>query len=379
MRVRFTKPESTGTKKKKIYINGRFLSQATSGVQRFATEVTKGLDDMIGKVKDCPFEAVIIAPKDANHNIALNHIQVIRKGWTTGHAWEQFELPRYTGGNLLLNFGNTGPILYRNQLVVIHDLATFAAPKGFSVPFLTWYRVMLPLLHMVSRRVLTMSEFSKGEMSRFFWASEKVHVIYNGIDHLDSVISDTAALAKFGLKDKKYVLSGVGTAHPNKNYGTFMKVAEILKDEDVEFVIAGYPGGKAFAKETSASDSARFLGRTTDEELKALYENAACFVFPSKYEGFGIPPLEAMACGCPVVASSAPSIPEICGDAALYANSERASEFANQVLKCLHTPGVRDKLADRGRLHSKYFSWRNSARCMYLHINQTLILNGSKS
>jgi glycosyltransferase involved in cell wall biosynthesis len=342
----------------KFTINGRFLTQNVTGVQRYAREITSILTRTKGN------ELFSVVTPRLVSGVPFNQFGATPVGRLSGHLWEQAELPYFTRDQLLLNLCNTGPLCHRNQVTVIHDAAVFAAPSGFSKNFLAWYRYLLPRICRRSRLVVTVSEFSKTQLVKYCGADSRcIAVVPNGVDHIDRIDIDPDTLQKFHLEDHPFVL-GVGSLHPNKNFGLFIKVAEALAEMGVEFVVAGGGDSQVFADAGLASDQVRFLGYVTDGELKALYTHAACLVFPSFYEGFGIPPLEAMRCGCPVIASDAASLPEVCGDAALYASPDSAEEFSQQVTRILTSESLRDELAVKGRLRANDFRWEVSAQLL---------------
>ncbi|UFS69772.1 glycosyltransferase family 4 protein [Geomonas sp. RF6] len=337
-----------------LVVNGRFLSQGVTGVQRYATELVSALSRRNGADS---FH--VLTP--ANAHPLVPSLETRQVGILNGHLWEQLELPRFSRKELLLSLCNTGPLYHSNQVPAVHDAAVFAAAAGFSGPFLAWYRYLLPRLCRRARLVLTVSEFSKGELVRYCGADpRKIEVVPNGTDHIDRIVSDPGALEKFRLCGRPFVL-GVGSLHPNKNFKIFMEVAEAFAGKGVAFVVAGGGNSQVFAQSGHASDHVRFLGYVTDSELKALYSAATCFLFPSLYEGFGIPPLEAMRCGCPVLASSAASLPEVCGDAALYASPHSAAEFTRQMSRVLESEALREEMTLKGKEKADHFRWDESA------------------
>ena len=302
----------------RIYINGRFLTQRITGVQRYALEITKALDNLISK--DTAFqkhEYIVIAPKNVLYKVKLKNMSFVQRGILKGHLWEQFELPVYSRDGFLMNFCNCAPLIKRNQTVTIHDAAVSAVPHAFSLAFRTWYKMMFMWLGRSLKQIFTVSEFSKKELHKYYGIPlNKIHVTYNGIDHIKNLEVDEGIIDREDLKEKKYVLA-VSSMNPSKNFSLVLDVARLMPD--VEFIIAGGSNEKVFKSAgLDVPQNARLIGYVSDEELMALYRHASVFVYPSLYEGFGIPPLEAMMCGCPVVVSDIEVFHEVYGDSVEY-------------------------------------------------------------
>ena len=164
------------------------------------------------------------------------------------------------------------------------------------------------------------------------------------------------------LRRGGYVLA-VGNLAPYKNLRTLLAATTLERPLAAEVVLVGGSSSKVFRDAgLELPTGVRLTGYVTDAQLRALYESAACFVFPSRYEGFGLPPLEAMACGCPVIASSAASIPEVCGDAALAFDCDDPRALRSQLDRLLGDPDLRARLADTGRLRAASYTWERAAR-----------------
>ena len=182
-------------------------------------------------------------------------------------------------------------------------------------------------------------------------------MIYNGIEHVDCINEDKSIIYDLNLVDKKYVL-GVGSRSVSKNFKLIMQAAEILSD--VQFVIVGGANENIFRKNTNAIlPNVIFTGYVTDEKLISLYRHAMVFVYPSKYEGFGIPPLEAMSQGCPVIVSKCAALPEICGEMAEYCSEKEPDELVRKIRKKISME-TRKKSNFMMAAEMKY-SWRKSA------------------
>lgn len=346
-----------------IYINGRFLSQATTGVQRYAIEIVKALDTLVfndGSHKRR--RVVLLTPPGTPAPGWLRLIASRSVGLLRGQVWEQLELPQYTRDGVCLNLCNTAPLAGRSTVVVIHDAGVFAVPETYSRAFRLWYQLLHPRLGRRALSIVTVSQFSRSELGRYVGiAPERIAIIPNGGEHILAQPADSGVLKRLALRGR-YVLA-VSSQSPHKNFGGIVAALQHLR-HDVELVFAGGANPRVFRLSGTDPGKAHLAGRVTDGELRALYENAACFVYPSFYEGFGLPPLEAMTCGCPVVVSRAASLPEVCGDAAVYCDPADPADIARAIETVLGSSELQADLRKRGPERATRFTWNNAARSL---------------
>ena len=311
----------------KIIINGRFLTQNITGVQRFAHEIVKELDKIVKKN-----EIVILIPKNILFkDLKYKNIEIKKVGILKGHLWEQLELPYYVWRNQgrLLNLCNTAPII-NTGIVNICDISPKINPNFFSKKFSIFYKVLYWFITKTSLKILTISNFSKVEIIENYKINpNKINVIHCGWQHMNGVIEDKKILEKLQLKNKEFYL-GVSSINPNKNFKYIIELAKLYPEKI--FVIVGKLNQKVFGDmNLEKIENLVWAGYVTDEELKALYKNTLGFIYPSFYEGFGIPPLEALACGCKkVYISNTSCLLEIFEDSVIYLNPYKVEEILNE-------------------------------------------------
>ncbi|NVN11084.1 glycosyltransferase family 4 protein [Nguyenibacter vanlangensis] len=347
-----------------LYINGRFLTQKISGVQRFAREISK----RILEISPPGLPAHILAPP-GGVACPADGLPARSCGRLRGQAWEQAELPWHARDGMLVNLGNTAPLLAplagQAQIVVVHDAGVFSYPQAYSAKFRLWNRGMLHALRHTRTHFVTVSEFSRRELqARLRLPDDGVSVITEGADHILSLTPDRTILARHDITPRRFVLA-VGNLAPHKNLRGLSLLARSLAALDIDLVVTGGLNRTVFSesdREQSLPQPAKYIGRVDDTELRALYEAALCFVFPSFYEGFGLPPIEAMACGCPVAASAIPSLEEVCGPAAAYFDPTDPADIERRVMAVVEDPLQRGRMRDAGGIHVAGFTWDRAAR-----------------
>jgi len=349
-----------------LAVNCRFLSQRLTGVQRAAIELSK-------QIKLLDPSVAFLAPKNILYKDLAENLNVTTIGNLTGHLWEQFELPTFLtkqGLPLLLNLCNTAPLRYPRYVVTIHDLAPIRNPAWYSLPFRTYYRFMTPIIAKKALKVITDSSFSKQEIM------ELLHIPENHIKVIPlAVPANISRLAhkRLTYENGKYVLA-VSSIDPRKNFARLIKAFARANLHDVKLILVGSKN-RVFShqKLENTSQNVHFKGYLPDDELVTLYQHALCLIYPSLYEGFGLPPLEAMACGCPVIVSKTASLPEICGDAAYYVDPYDVDSIAEGIYKVATDEHLRKTLIDKQTKRVAMFSWEKSAQEMLKVIKEVSV------
>ena len=282
-------------------------------------------------------------------------------GQRAGHAWEQRELWRARPEAWLLNLCNTSPILRRRQAVVICDAQFILHPESYSRAFRWWYRFALSIASRRAAALFTISDFSRLQLERFGVVPKgKAQVLRLGIDHLARVAADDDVIARHSL-DRPYILA-IGSLARHKNLRMLIDAFCDARLTGVDLVIAGGGNARVFGDAgLREGENIRYLGRVSDGELKALYAHALAFACPSLSEGFGFTPLEAMSLGCPVIATTGGAVPEICGDAALYADPSDPSAWRCALTRMVSEIDLRNDLSARGRARATLYTWHDAA------------------
>jgi glycosyltransferase involved in cell wall biosynthesis len=350
-----------------VAINGRFLTQVVTGVQRYAAEMVLQLASL-----QKHYQVVVLAPKGRLLSEVPNLVQDDFP--LAGHVWEQFRLPwllKKIKADLLWCPGFTAPLLNPGVplVVTIHDAAMFAGPEWFSPAFTLYYRCLIPLVGRLATKVITVSHFSRQELIKYRLVGrpDNIEVIYNGLMSLRKT-QNGAVKALEQLQGKNYVLS-LGSRNPRKNTPRLLlawnKISDKVKNGRI-LAIAGKID-RVFSEEkfTIMPHDVMFLGYIPDDNLFALYSQADAFVYPALYEGFGIPPIEAMSCGSPVLVSNITSLPEVCGDAALYCDPYSVDDIAEKLSQLLTDKSLVMGLKQRGFERVKIFTWEKSAQQLH--------------
>lgn len=347
-----------------IYVNARFLSQKLTGVQRFALEVSKELKRTLPNL-------VFLAPKNIIYKkeAAILDVKVI--GNLSGQLWEQVELPLFLFGRKapLLNLANSAPLLHRRNYITIHDLAFLENPKWFSKKYYQWYKFLIPDIARKAIKVFTVSVFSKNEIiSKLAIEEEKIVVVNNAVNFSNIQNAEY-------LRRNNRILT-VGSMDPRKNLGLVLDAFNKLNGDYELIVVGGVFNSFRQFYHNIPSENIKFVGYVTDEELEKYYKTSSLFIYASLYEGFGIPPLEAMHYSLPVMLSSISVHEEIYGDSALYFSPFSDVDLKDKIQDFFKiSEASKDEIVRKGLIKVSEYSWTKTATAIKKSIEKNKVLN----
>jgi glycosyltransferase involved in cell wall biosynthesis len=266
-------------------------------------------------------------------------------------------------------------------LLTVHDLSFERAPETAEPSLRSYLKRVVPRSVARADHVLADSEATRQDLIDLYRTEpDKISVLYSGVDARFRPVDDPTAIQavreKYGISKGPYLFS-VGTVQPRKNYGRLAEALHRLDRPDLKLVIAGGRGWLnddlyLTIEQLNLGSRVQFIGFADDDDLPALYSGAQLFAYPALYEGFGLPPLEAMACGTPVVTSNISSLPEVVGDAALTVDPIDVDDIAGALDRGLDDTALRGQMRQLGLARAQSFTWEQAAAQLLGHYQRLL-------
>jgi glycosyltransferase involved in cell wall biosynthesis len=338
-----------------IVVNGRYRIHRVTGVQRYAQEIASRLE---GQQNDRP------------GSTPFEVLEPVKAKGSLGHLWEQTILPAACRGRLLWSPCGSGPMFYRKQVVTFHDVFPIENPEWYGAAYAAWYRVVMTRIATKSLHVIAVSAFTKSRLISLLGCDpNQVTVIHNGLSSsCERVGEEKIEDARRALKvpTRRYVLS-LSSLEKRKNLKTTLeawaRVHSLLPD-DTWLVLAGPEADEAvYGRQSLPVGLPRVLytGYVPEEHLAGLYSGASLFVFPSLAEGFGLPLLEAMACGVRAITSNTTSLPEVGGDLVTYVDPLDAVALGNAIQQAFAAGASYEDPFLPAMERAQLFSWDRAA------------------
>lgn len=351
----------------KLFINGTILDERPTGLGVYVKNVVSKL-----KEKDenftvfCPINIEGVDVVKTTEKLKTSYK---KKGGLVRFLWTQFVLPFKVGKNDIVYhpFQYLSLFSRTKQIITIHDFIPLYYPEVAKHQYY-YYKFIMPILLKKAYKVICISENTKNDVLKFYNIdSDKLVKIYNGYDrelfNINNVREDI--LEKYNITRPYFISVGAGYSH--KNLETALNAfSKIVNKFDSEFVIVGKDSNyilklKELVKKLHIEKQVKFIGYVPDEDLPTLYNKSKAFVYPTLYEGFGLPILEAMACETVVLTANNSSLPEVYGDAALDFDAKDEKEIVNKMKLVLTDSKLREKLIELSKKQIAKFTWDNTA------------------
>jgi len=351
----------------KILINATMLDNKPTGVGQYILNILDQFDK-IG-IKYSLFTSI---------DIKKNNVKLIKttkfvrpypyKNWAgiIRFVINQTIFPSIAKNYDIVYFPSThGSFLLENQIITVHDLIGLYFKTQHILQYL-YFKYALKFILKKAKIIITISKNTKNDVIKFFNVNpQKIKVVYNGVNHeifYPRKNSRAYVLHKYKISD--YILA-VGSSYPHKNIHRLIEAFKKLQKmyPCITLAITGYP--TPYQRELIKKynlENVKFLGYIPLEDMPYLYSAAKCLVYPSLYEGFGLPPLEAMACGCPVAVSNSSSLPEVCGDAAMFFDPYSVEDIKNAIEQIFINENLKQNLIEKGLIQARKYDWEKTAK-----------------
>lgn len=301
----------------KFVLNGDFLGNQITGVQRYAFEITKALDEIA-----IDSDVEILVSNNITSVPSYKHIQVVKYGHGHGWLWNQlyFALYLMKTHSIGISLATAVPLL-KPDIVCIHDISSKVNPQYYTFKSKIMLRLNDYTAAHRAKEIIAVSDFTKNEIVKYYKVpSTKIHVIYNAWQHCNNIKEDDTIFERYQKLNKGKYFFSLGSIALNKNYKWILNIAK--RNPNYQFAVAGKSIVSYFGQtfDSEGLQNIIYLGYVSDSQVKSLMKHCKAFIFPSLYEGFGIPPLEALSAGAKIIVSNSACMPEIYGDSAYYIN-----------------------------------------------------------
>lgn len=350
-----------------IVFNGKFYAGGLNGVHRVADRLIRECDALLADLPaDRRPRARLLLPERRQWQPELHAVALEPFAGADSQKWEQWDLPRAAGDDVLVNLANLAPIRAKRQITLIHDAQFLFPDSGYPLRQRLGYRWLTPLMARRSAQVLTVSHYSRSMLDLLGVAARaRSGVLYNGVDHILEHAEEPDALSRLGLAPGGYALMFGSPKGYKNNRVVFDAFAR--GPLPMRLAVVGATRAALAASGLIGPPDTIFVGKCDDETLRALYAGAHALLMPSRTEGFGLPPLEAMLCGCPAIVSPAGAMPETCRDTVLYADVDDPESWRT-ALRALSHPAIRNAKIAAGRERAARFTWARAGRDLLTHI-----------
>jgi Glycosyltransferase len=360
----------------KIVVFNALQTSLNGGIGRYSYELAKEL-----YINNPENIKIVIREEDLDlFDFAKNEDLIIAsniKNSKMRNIYEQFKLPQIIYKKFpeaIIHYPDSmAPLFSKNNVVItIHDLAFKSLNNIFTWKTIIWKKIITKLSIRKADKIIAITKFTESELLRHYPKIDKnkIVVVYNGFNDFSSEsINEGNVSDKIKNINKSYILT-VSTISPRKNIDRLIKAFNLVKDKtNCNLVIAGkngwmYENVYKVVEELGISDRIFFTGCINDDELKYLYKNANLFVYPSFYEGFGLPPLEAMSFGVPVAVSNKTSIPEVVGINECFFEPFDTNEISMKILDIIHNVNLQKNIIEKSYKRLSMFSWKSCAQNM---------------
>lgn len=356
---------------RRVYINGSILHEQPSGLGVYADNVIRQIAKRHGQIKVfCPVDIKGVEVIKITEKVKPSYG---KKGGLFRFLWTQLVLPfRVKKNDILYHpFQYLSFFSRAKQIITIHDFIPVHYPEVAKHQFY-YYKYIMPFLLKRAEKVICISENTKQDLLDLYNIKEdKIKVVLNGYDKREFNLQkrNEEVLKKYSI-GKDYIIM-VGAAYPHKNLESVFEAFNLIKDRtDCEIVIVGKGAGyvdklKGIAEKLRISDRVKFLGYVESGDLPSLYALSKAFVYPTLYEGFGLPILEAAACGTAVICGDNSSLPEAAGEGAVYFDAKNIESIKDALESILNNEVLRQEIITKAQENLKKFSWEKTAEEIY--------------